>query len=136
MPQIVILATHDVDTARAAFTQFLDHETAQKTGTARYNHRLICPEIFGHEVSLPDYALIDAPIIFYYTLLGKSPKPLRTVRVHDATIDGSILGLFRLRENLEVMMSDALPSVPMMKPNADSPVERLNTFLDQHVLPY
>src|SRR5258708_12206389 len=34
------------------------------------------------------------------------------------------------------MMTAALPSVPMMKTNTDGPVERLNTFLDQHVLPY
>ncbi len=33
-------------------------------------------------------------------------------------------------------MTAALPSVPMMKTNTDGPVERLNTFLDQHVLPY
>src|SRR5260221_12743844 len=34
------------------------------------------------------------------------------------------------------MMTAALPSVPMMKTNTDGPVERLNTFLHHHVLPY
>jgi hypothetical protein len=34
------------------------------------------------------------------------------------------------------IMTQQAPSVPMMRTNRESPVERLNEFLDAHVLPY